>query len=217
MQDPDAPIPEQGPRDSDSGNTADASAEASAEANADVNADVNAGVNAELGRFAQQWSRCSDQVRLFVCSAVWNRTDAEDVVQEVAYKAGRGFSGYDPARPFSAWVMAIARNEVKMHLRTRARDRHTFDDGLLDLLADTTARSHDELSPRAAALRECMAKLPEPAKALLRMRYVDSTQAPTLADRLGLTVNAVHQRLKRIREALADCIERRLSREGARG
>ena len=169
---------------------------------------------ADYGRFAQAWSQAHDQVRLFVGSVIWNRHDAEDVTQEVAYKAGRGFATYDPGQPFVAWVMGIARNEVKMHLRKRSRDRHTFGDGLLDLLADSAARAHDELSPRSAALRECMKQLPEPAKALLRMRYADQEQAPGLARRLGLTVNAVHQRLKRVRGALGKCIEKRLAREG---
>jgi len=173
--------------------------------------------DAELGRFAQSWSTCYDRVRLYVESVIWNRSDTEDVTQEIAYKAGRGFSTYDRTRPFIAWVMGIARNEVKMHLRTRSRDRLTFSDELLDLMADTAAKSQRELGPRAAALRECIRQLPEQGKALLRMRYVDETQAPTLADRLGLTVNAVHQRLKRIREALANCINRRLSEGGERG
>lgn len=171
----------------------------------------------DFGRFAQAWSSAHDPVRLFVESVIWNRHDAEDVTQEVAYKAGRGFATYDPAQPFVAWVIGIARNEVKMHLRKRSRDRHTFGDELLDLLADSAIQAQDQLNPRAAALRECMRQLPEPAKALMRMRYADQEQAETLAKRLGLTVNAVHQRLKRVRSALGKCIDKRLSREGIHG
>lgn len=171
----------------------------------------------DIGLFSQAWTQSHDRVRLYVESVIWNRTDAEDVVQEVAYKAGRGFHTYDPSRPFLAWVMAIARNEVKMHLRTHARDRHTFDDDLLGLLADAAIASHDDLNDRASALRECMRKLPEPAKAMLRMRYVDETKAPTMADRLGLSINAVHQRLKRLRTALGNCITQRLAKGDAHG
>ena len=171
----------------------------------------------DFGRFAQAWSKAHDPVRLFVESAIWNRHDAEDVTQEVAYKAGRGFETYDPDQPFIAWVMGIARNEVKMHLRKRSRDRLTFGDELLDLLADSAIQAQDELNPRAAALRECMRQLPEPAKALMRMRYAEQQQAETLAIRLGLTINAVHQRLKRVRAALGNCIDKRLSREGIHG
>lgn len=173
------------------------------------------GNETDYGHFAQAWSSAHDQVRLFVESVIWNRHDAEDVAQEVAYKAGRGFATYDPEQPFVAWVMGIARNEVKMHLRKRSRDRHTFGDDLLDLLADSAIKAHDELNPRASALRECMKKLPEPAKALMRMRYAEQEQAPTLAQRLGLSLNAVHQRLKRIRTALSNCIDKRLAKEGA--
>ena len=168
----------------------------------------------DYGRFAQAWSNAHDQVRLFVESVIWNRHDAEDVAQEVAYKAGRGFATYDPEQPFVAWVMGIARNEVKMYLRKRSRDRHMFGDELLDLLADSAIQAHDELNPRASALRECMKQLPEPAKALMRMRYAEQEQTPTLAQRLGLSTNAVHQRLKRVRTALSNCIDKRLAKEG---
>lgn len=171
----------------------------------------------DFGRFAQAWSSAHDPVRLFIESVIWNRHDAEDVTQEVAYKAGRGFATYDPEQPFVAWVMGIARNEVKMHLRKRSRDRHAFGDDLLELLADSAIEAQGQLSPRAAALRECMRQLPEPAKALMRMRYADQQQADTLAKRLGLTVNAVHQRLKRVRAALGNCIDKRLKREGIHG
>ena len=173
--------------------------------------------DSQLGRFAQAWANSHDQVRLYVESVVWNRTDAEDVTQEIAFKAGRGFHTYDPSRPFTAWVMGIARNEIKMYLRKRSRDRHMFDEKLLDLLAQTAEQTRDEISERASALRECLRKLPEQGKALLRMRYVDDTKAPALAERLGLSVNAVHQRLKRIREALANCITKRIAQGGAHG
>ncbi|MEO0475201.1 MAG: sigma-70 family RNA polymerase sigma factor [Planctomycetota bacterium] len=175
------------------------------------------GSETDYGRFAQAWAQAHDPVRLFVESVIWNRHDAEDVTQEVAYKAGRGFASYDPEQPFVAWVMGIARNEIRMHLRTRSRDRHAFGEQLLDLLADSAVQAHDELNPRAAALRECMRQLPEPAKALLRMRYADQQQASALAERLGLTINAVHQRLKRVRSALGKCIDKRLAEEGIHG
>lgn len=171
----------------------------------------------DYGRFAQAWASAHDPVRLLIESVIWNRHDAEDVTQEVAYKAGRGFATYNPEQPFVAWVMGIARNEIKMHLRKRSRDRHAFGDELLELLADSAVHCSDEITPRAVALQACMKKLPEPAKALLRMRYVDQEQAPSLASRLGLTVNAVHQRLKRVREALGKCITKRLAEEGIHG
>ena len=38
-----------------------------------------------------------------------------------------------------------------------------------------------------------------------------------MADRLGLSINAVHQRLKRLRTALGNCINQRLAKGDARG
>lgn len=169
----------------------------------------------DMGDFTRRWAASQDLVRLYVESVVWRMHDAEDVVQQVAYQAGRNFRQYDADRPFGAWVMGIARNEVRMYLRKHSRDRLVFSDEVLDLVAQTTQRHADELSPRAVALRECMKLVPESGRALLRMRYTEDMKGPELSARLGISQNAVLLRLSRLRKALAQCIEKRLSsREG---
>ncbi len=165
----------------------------------------------DMGDFTRRWSSSQDMVRHYVESVVWNLHDAEDVVQQVAYQAGKSYLQYDPSLPFAAWVMGIAKNQVRMHLRGHSRDRHVFGEQVLDLLADTTLERAPEASPRSSALRECMKAMPDPGKALLRMRYTENLKGPELADRLGLTPNAVLLRLRRLRAALARCIEDRLA------
>ena len=46
---------------------------------------------------------------------------------DVATAVAEKFDKYDCDRPFSAWVVGIARNKVLMHLRTNSSDRHVFD------------------------------------------------------------------------------------------
>ncbi|XAL98012.1 sigma-70 family RNA polymerase sigma factor [Phycisphaeraceae bacterium D3-23] len=170
----------------------------------------------DMGHFARAWSASQDLIRLYVDSVVWDPHDAEDVVQKVAYQAGKNYQTYDADRPFAGWVLGIAKNEVRMYLRGRSRDRHVFGDGVLDLMATTAAQEADALAPRTVALRDCMKQVPDSSKALLRMRYAESLKGPVLADRLGLSHNAVLLRLRRLRAALAKCIEERLARQGAR-
>lgn len=169
----------------------------------------------DMGSFTRCWSSSQDLVRVYVESIVWDAHDAEDVVQQVAYQAGSHYQQYDPARPFAGWVIGIAKNEVRMYLRKHARDRHVFGDDVLDLVANTAQQQAPELAPRSAALRECMKRVPDSGKSLLQMRYAEGLKGPELGDRLGLTPNAVLLRLRRLRGALAKCIEDRLAHEGA--
>lgn len=169
----------------------------------------------DMGSFTRCWSSAQDLVRMYVESVVWNPHDAEDVVQQVAYQAGKNYQQYDPARPFAGWVIGIAKNEVRMHLRKRSRDRHVFGDDVLDLVADTAQQQAPEMVPRSSALRECMKRVPDSGKSLLQMRYAEGLKGPELGDRLGLSQNAVLLRLRRLRAALGKCIEERLAREGA--
>lgn len=168
----------------------------------------------DFGHFARLWSASQDVVRLYVESVVWNPHDAEDVVQQVAYQAGRNYEKYDANRPFAAWVMGIAKNEVRMYLRGHSRDRHVFGDNVLDLIASTAEREAEAMPPRSQALRDCLKRVPDSGKALLRMRYAENQKGPELSRRLGLSQNAVLLRLRRLRAALAKCIEERLASEG---
>ncbi|MEJ1158710.1 sigma-70 family RNA polymerase sigma factor [Prosthecomicrobium sp. N25] len=49
--------------------------------------------------------------------------DAEDVLQEILIAVHTRLHTYDPSRPASAWVHAIARHKVIDHLRAGARSR----------------------------------------------------------------------------------------------
>ena len=169
----------------------------------------------DIGSFTRCWSSSQDLVRVYVESVVWNHHDAEDVFQQVAYQAGNNYQQYDPTRPFAGWVIGIAKNEVRMHLRKHSRDRHVFGDTALDLIANTAEQQAPDLAPRSAALRECMKRVPDSGKSLLQMRYAEGLKGPELGDRLGLSQNAVLLRLRRLRGALAKCIDERLAREGA--
>jgi DNA-directed RNA polymerase specialized sigma24 family protein len=64
------------------------------------------------------------------------------------------------------------------------------------------------------ALLECLERLPPESQLLLQARYDGSSvDAAALAHRFGRTEQAVYSLLYRIRQALRDCVERRLRAE----
>jgi len=65
-----------------------------------------------------------------------------------------------------------------------------------------------------AALRQCLEKLPERSRLLVRTRYYLGANSVEIADRLGMTPTAVRRALVRLRQRLRACVEMQLRRQG---
>jgi RNA polymerase sigma-70 factor, ECF subfamily len=165
-------------------------------------------------RLARFWGGAEAAVQAFVFSAVDGFQHAEDVVQDVALTVARRFHEYDPARPFVAWAIWLAKSRVVDHYRKRGRERRQFSDVLIDRLAEVIARQAPERSARQVALEHCLEKLPERSRRLLDLRYVEGGSAETIAQAIQSTSGSVRVTLHRIRDVLADCIRARLAAEG---
>src|ERR1700761_3176479 len=57
------------------------------------------------------------RIRRIALAVVRNETDAEDVVQETLLKAFRNLSGFRADSRLSTWLISIAVNEARGHLR----------------------------------------------------------------------------------------------------
>ncbi len=72
--------------------------------------------------FAQLYEEYFDKIYRYVALKIGDRTEAEDMTQQVFVKALRSISSFRwKGRPFSAWLFRIAHNLVVDHLRKRSR------------------------------------------------------------------------------------------------
>jgi RNA polymerase sigma-70 factor (ECF subfamily) len=100
-----------------------------------------------------------------------------------------------------------------MHLRTRMRDRHVFDDELVNRLADMAVHQEPQHLTEREALEGCLQKLPQSQKELVLAAYTKGTRMDELATRRRQTPMSLYKLLHRIRQALLDCVERTLAQE----
>jgi RNA polymerase sigma-70 factor (ECF subfamily) len=158
---------------------------------------------------------CRNRTRLFgyIHSLIRNLADADDVFQQTALALWRRFDCYDPSRSFLNWALGVARLEAASWLRTRNHDRLQFSDeitfGLLEAFAEFP---DEEISDRQAALSDCVEKLAEKDRRLVMECYLRETDVTSVAARLGRSAPSVHNSLRRIRNILFECIERKLAR-----
>jgi RNA polymerase sigma-70 factor (ECF subfamily) len=160
--------------------------------------------------FLALFTRCQGRIQAFIRALVHDPAQADDVFQATSLVLWRSFATFRRDADFLPWALGTARHQVLLHWRTRRRDRHVFGDDLLADLADAAEAAIDSAETRLAALESCMAGLSERQRDLVRLFYGENQAAAAIANRWGRTVHAVYKALKVTRQALFECVSRKL-------
>jgi RNA polymerase sigma-70 factor, ECF subfamily len=143
--------------------------------------------------------------------------DAEEVLQRVATVLWEKFNEYDPTRDFLPWALRVAYFEVLNFRKEAARSRLVFSEEVIASLAETRDAERPVLEAQQRALQECLGKLNSDSAVLLRRRYCDAQTVAALAAEWGKSVKSLYRRLDRLRDLIAECVERRIiSSDGIR-
>jgi len=164
--------------------------------------------------FLRLFAEHEPAVRTFVRSLLPSRSDASEVMQEVAVVLWQKFAEFDASRDFRKWAFGVAHYEVLTYLRDQARDRHVFDDALVNRLADAAAAAEPRHDAQRDALEACLEKLPPAQRELVLCAYAKGTRIDGLAVQRGQTPMSLYKVLHRIRQALLECVQRQLAVEG---
>lgn len=161
-------------------------------------------------QFLRLYAEHEVALHTFVRSLLPTRQEASEVMQEVIVALWQGFASAGEFRP---WAFGVARNQVRMYLRGRVRDRHVFDDELVNRLADLAVMQEPQHLTEREALDACLQKLPASQKELVLAAYTKGVRMDDLATRRGQTPMSLYKLLHRIRQALLECVERTLAKE----
>lgn len=161
-------------------------------------------------RFLRHYAESEMALHTFVRSLVPTRQMASEVMQDVILVLWEKF---DAAADFQGWAFGVAKNVALRHLRRQSRDRHVFDDELVNQLADDAVALVPVHDGHREALERCLDKLPAAQRELVLTAYTKGTRMDELAARRGQTPMALYKLLHRIRQALLECVERTLAKE----
>jgi RNA polymerase sigma-70 factor (ECF subfamily) len=161
-------------------------------------------------QFLRHYAESEVALHTFVRSLVPTRQMASEVMQDVILVLWEKF---DAAADFQGWAFGVAKNVALRHLRRQSRDRHVFDDELVNQLADDAAALVPVHDGHREALEHCLEKLPAAQRELVLSAYTKGTRMDELATRRGQTPMALYKLLHRIRQALLECVERTLAKE----
>eukprot|EP00475_Leptophrys_vorax_P029479 TRINITY_DN43339_c2_g1_i1.p2 TRINITY_DN43339_c2_g1~~TRINITY_DN43339_c2_g1_i1.p2 ORF type:complete len:180 (-),score=5.87 TRINITY_DN43339_c2_g1_i1:16-555(-) len=146
------------------------------------------------------WTVAQPVVSAFVTSVVRDFAARDDVLQDVAVAVMETFDRYDSERPFTAWALGIAQNQVRLYLRKRERDRLVFDDDLIVAMASTFEATTPERLRPLDFLKDCLTGLQDRARQLCELRYGQNLKPAAMAESTGMTANSVAKALQRKRK-----------------
>jgi RNA polymerase sigma-70 factor (ECF subfamily) len=160
-------------------------------------------------RATRLWTLAQPTVAAFIASVVRNFRDRDDVLQETAVAVIESFDRYDESQSFVGWALGIARNQVGLYLRRRARDGHLFDTEAIERLSVAFEAVGTDEVRRLDHLQDCLRRLEGRSRRICDLRYRDDLKPAAIAASVGMSANAVAQALHRIREQLRQCIQRK--------
>lgn len=152
---------------------------------------------------------------LYVMSLVPDRTEAEDILQETNLVLWREFQRFEEGTNFTAWACRVAFNQVLSWRKRRQRDRLEFSEAFLAAVAEELSDEAERLEERSRLLGRCLERLPPHHRNLVRLRYTEGASVERIAEQVKSSVEGVYRMLSRIRQALHECVQQSLHREGA--
>lgn len=138
-------------------------------------------------------------------------TDADDLCQEVFLRCYLGREKLDRATTVGAWLIGIARNILREHVRRLSRRREVaWTELCLEL--DQLTRPHDGHEHDAIVhLPKCLDALGPSARNAIDLRYRAQLRMEEIGRRLKRSEGAVKLLVHRARQALRNCLERKLT------
>ena len=127
-------------------------------------------MNDKAHEVARLWTLAQPAVSAFIASMVRNIHARDDILQDVAVAVLDSFGSYDPSRPFVAWAIGVARNQVRLYLRRQSRDRLSFDQPCLITSSEPSRRSVPRDLRMLDYLDDCVASLEQRGKRLCELR-----------------------------------------------
>jgi RNA polymerase sigma factor (sigma-70 family) len=127
----------------------------------------------------------------------------DDLVQRTLLKCTEVRDAVRESSSFRAYLLAIARTELLMHLRSSARDGVRFDP-LTSSVADiATSPSRAVLGrERQRLIVDALRRIPVELQIALELHYWEGLSASELADVLDIPLGSVKTRLRRAKEHL---------------
>lgn len=163
---------------------------------------VKRSLDGEEEAFGELVRKYEKAVYNLVRRIIRDRSDAEDVFQEVFMNAYRHLEKYDPKYKFSSWLLSIAKNQALYRLRGKKAGANPVEDVDLAAAASNMAEARGSGQPvdpheRATrsetrnAILSCLHELPDRYRIVLVLRHLMHRSYQDIADIVDMKLGTV--------------------------
>jgi RNA polymerase sigma-70 factor, ECF subfamily len=139
--------------------------------------------------------------------------EADDLTQETFLAVARGGFVERAERQTAGYLRTVARNQLLALRRRQDRELATMDLEAADSVWAAVAGPDGSLSGWLDALRECVDGLEGRARQAIDLHYHDHASREAIATQLDMQPDGVKTLLRRTRQILRECIERKLNHD----
>src|SRR5215472_7630705 len=139
-----------------------------------------------------------------------DRSEAEDVLQDVYVTVWRKAATFDPGRASPiTWLVAIARNRAIDRLRSSAVTRRTEPIEAADAVSDPAPAAVErvELAQQHQRLARCLAELEAQHSTAIRAAFLDGATYEELAQRMSVPLGTMKSWIRRGLLKLRACLD----------
>jgi RNA polymerase sigma-70 factor (ECF subfamily) len=159
--------------------------------------------------FEKLYRDSSPQLFAICLRIVSQRSEAEDVLQEVFATVWRKAAQFDVERAGAmSWLAMIARNKAIDRLRSQPQARKFEPLEMADEIADPVASPQwdAQAAGERERLDECMKRLDDRRRSLIRAAFFDGSTYEELAARVGSPLGTVKSWIRRGLLQLRECL-----------
>jgi RNA polymerase sigma-70 factor (ECF subfamily) len=137
-------------------------------------------------------------------------TEADDLTQETFLALARGGFVERDEHQTAGYLRVVARNQLLALRRRQHREANTVDLEAADSVWAAAAGTDGSLTGYLDALRDCLTQLEGRARQAIDLHYHDHAGREAIASQLDMKPDGVKTLLRRTREVLRECVERKL-------
>jgi RNA polymerase sigma-70 factor (ECF subfamily) len=169
----------------------------------------------QTAEFVRLWMLHGRSIYAYLLTLASNYADADELYQDVGTTLWEKFDEFTPGTSFPAWARQVARYKVQNFWKLHRHKTVLCSPEFLDTISKRYSQQTDVLGAQQKAFADCYNKLPPRQKDLIRRRYESGVTPTGIAEQTGRSVKAVYHSLRRIHNALFDCVRKATVGEGA--
>jgi len=154
------------------------------------------------------------RIYAFILTLVPHTSDADDILQETSTVMWRKYNEFRAGSDFVAWGIRIAHNKILEFRRNKMTRSIQFSDNICDLMTRDCLTHYDLTQVKLDALDDCIARLRDEDRQLVRQRYEQNYSIKELSQRLNRPLYTVYRAVGRIHDMLIRCIRQFIGQEG---